>query len=100
MCIRDSSWIDCEIPTEIIYLQLEVLGKLLHICPEDEIEAVVSQWSGLELELSTRDLINDQYSLSNGGTDIDFKNHIVEEVSASVSNFLSSGVKWANDAMK
>lgn len=96
----DPSWIDCEIPTEIIYLQLEVLGKLLHICPEDEIEAVVSQWSGLELELSTRDLINDQYSLSNGGTDIDFKNHIVEEVSASVSNFLSSGVKWANDAMK
>lgn len=91
----DPNWIDSEIPTEIIYLQLEVLGKLLHICPEDEVEAVVSQWSGLELELSTRDIINDKYSLKNDTSSKEFQHKVIEEVSSSVSNFLSSGFKWA-----
>ncbi|CUS20185.1 LAQU0S01e00914g1_1 [Lachancea quebecensis] len=91
----DPSWPDSEIPTEIIYLQLEILGNLLHICPEDEIEAVVTQWSGLELELSTRDLVTDQYSLANERSENAFKRQMLEEVSGSVSNFFSSGLKWA-----
>ncbi|SCU97755.1 LAFA_0G13080g1_1 [Lachancea sp. 'fantastica'] len=92
----DPAWPDSEIPTEIIYLQLEILGKLLHVCPVEEVEAVISQWSGLESELSTRDLINDSYSLSHTNSG-DFKTKIVEEVSASASNFLSTGFKWAID---
>lgn len=91
----DPSWPDSETPTEIIYLQLEILGNLLHICPEDEIEAVVTQWSGLELELSTRDLVSDQYSLANERSENAFKRQMLEEVSSSVSNFFSSGLKWA-----
>lgn len=89
------NWLDNETPTEIIYLQLEILGKLLHICPEEEAEAVVSLWSGLELELSTRDLLNDKYSLKNISSTKEFKQKIMEDVSSTVSNFLSTGIKWA-----
>ncbi|CEP61667.1 Sec39p LALA0_S03e08086g [Lachancea lanzarotensis] len=92
----DPSWAESEIPTEIIYLQLEILGKLLHVCPVDEVEAVISQWSGLESELSTRDLINDFYSLAHGDSS-DFKAKIMGEVSTSASKFFSSGIKWAID---
>ncbi|SCV04865.1 LANO_0G13124g1_1 [Lachancea nothofagi CBS 11611] len=90
----DPSWSDSEIPTEVIYLQLEVLENLLHICPQDELEAVVSQWSGLELELSSRDLVNDPYSLANGRFTAEFKTIMLDEASPSASNFLSSSVKW------
>ncbi|SCU90474.1 LAME_0E08724g1_1 [Lachancea meyersii CBS 8951] len=89
----DPSWPNSEIPTEIIYLQLEILGSLLHICPEDEVEAVISQWSALESELSTRDLVEDQYSLLNGKPS-EFKTKVIEEVSTSASNFLSGGTRW------
>ncbi|SCV99391.1 LAFE_0A02146g1_1 [Lachancea fermentati] len=91
----DPNWPENEIPTEIIYLQLEILSKLLHICPEEEVEAVVSQWSGLEMELASRDIVNDKFSLSNNRSSKEFQQKIVQEVSSSVSNFLSSGFKWA-----
>ncbi|AET37409.1 Sec39p Ecym_1158 [Eremothecium cymbalariae DBVPG len=91
----DPTWPDNEIPTEIIYLQLEILSKLLHICPFEEVEAVVSLWSGLELELSTRSHVDDPYSLSNNKANKKLQKEIVRQVSSSVSNFLSGGIKWA-----
>lgn len=59
----DPNWHDGEIPTEILFVQLEILGELLRICPVDQVEAITSQWSALELELATRDLIKDPFSL-------------------------------------
>ncbi|AAS52812.1 AER129Cp [Eremothecium gossypii ATCC 10895] len=92
----DPTWPDNEVPTEIIYLQMEVLSRLLHICPVEDVEAVVSTWSGLELELSTRTDVRDVYSLSNNSTNPKhLRKEIVQQVSSSVSNFLSDGIKWA-----
>ncbi|CAI4035333.1 hypothetical protein SMKI_12G4850 [Saccharomyces mikatae IFO 1815] len=59
----DPNWVDNEIPTEIIVLQMNILGRLLAICPLEEVEVVTSQWSTLELELSARDLVRDKYAL-------------------------------------
>ena len=64
---RDPNWLDGEIPTEIITLKMEILGKLLEICPVEEVEIVTSQWSALELELTSRDLVHDKYSLEANG---------------------------------
>ncbi|AGO12476.1 AaceriAER129Cp [[Ashbya] aceris (nom. inval.)] len=92
----DPTWPDNEVPTEIIYLQMEVLSRLLHICPVEDVEAVVSTWSGLELELSTRTDVRDVYSLSNNNNNPKhLRKEIVQQVSSSVSNFLSDGIKWA-----
>lgn len=63
----DPNWVDNEIPTEIIILQMGILGKLLEICPLEEVEIVTSQWSTLELELSARDLVRDKYALEAQG---------------------------------
>ncbi|EJT42393.1 SEC39-like protein [Saccharomyces kudriavzevii IFO 1802] len=57
------NWVDNEIPTEIINMQMSILGQLLQICPLEEVEIVTSQWSTLELELSARDLVRDKYAL-------------------------------------
>ncbi|CAI4939536.1 ANM_HP_G0118850.mRNA.1.CDS.1 [Saccharomyces cerevisiae] len=56
----DPNWVDNEIPTEIIVLQMSILGRLLEVCPLEEVEIVTSQWSTLELELSARDLVKDK----------------------------------------
>ncbi|CAR26624.1 hypothetical protein ZYGR_0H04420 [Zygosaccharomyces rouxii] len=87
----DPNWRDGETPTEIIFLQLEILGELLQICPVDEVEAVASQWSALELELLTRDLIKDPYSLEKSSS----VNSLIQNgvslngVSSTIANFLS-----------
>ena len=60
----DPNWLDNEIPTEILMSQMEVLAELLNVCPVEEIEIITSHWSGLELELSARDLVKDKYSLA------------------------------------
>ncbi|SCV02630.1 LAMI_0H01332g1_1 [Lachancea mirantina] len=91
----DPSWPDNEIPTEIIYLQLEILGKLLHVCPVEETEAIISHWSGLELELASRDILDDEYSLRNNKSTQKFKNIILKDATNSVSNFLSGSLKWS-----
>lgn len=87
----DPNWSDGETPTEIIFLQLEILGELLQICPVDEVEAVASQWSGLELELSTRNLIKDPYSLekSSGFNSLIQNGVSLNGVSSTIANFLS-----------
>ncbi|CCD27183.1 Sec39p NDAI_0J02910 [Naumovozyma dairenensis CBS 421] len=59
----DPNWLDNEIPTEILMQQMKILSKLLYVCPVEEVEPIISYWSGLELELSIRDLVNDKYSL-------------------------------------
>ena len=64
---RDPNWLDGEIPTEILTLKMEILSKLLEICPVEEVEIVTSQWSALELELTSRDLVHDKYSLEANG---------------------------------
>lgn len=87
----DPNWIDGETPTEIIYLQLGILSKLLHVCPEKEYEVIVSQWSSLELELSTRNLISDKYSLENYQRSND---NFMNDVSTNVGNFLSGKFQW------
>lgn len=51
----DPRWPDEEAPADIQMAQLEILGDLLRSCPVEEVEAVASQWSALELELLTRD---------------------------------------------
>lgn len=84
----DPSWPDGEVPTEIIFLQLSILGDLLQICPVEEVEAVASQWSALELELVARDLIHDHYSLKNSEKSVQ-GNVIFNGVSNTFSNFLS-----------
>lgn len=87
----DPSWRDGETPTEIIFLQLEVLGELLQICPVNEVEVVASQWSALELELLTRDLVEDPYSLEKSSS----FNSLIQNgvslngVSNTIANFLS-----------
>ncbi|SSD61608.1 uncharacterized protein SCODWIG_03369 [Saccharomycodes ludwigii] len=63
--IDADNWPDLETPTEIIYLQMEVLSKLIMIIPSENMESAVSEFSRLQLELVTRDLINDKYSLKN-----------------------------------
>ncbi|KAL6943122.1 hypothetical protein ACO0RG_002107 [Hanseniaspora osmophila] len=63
--IDANHWPDLETPTEIIFLQMEILSKLLIVIPPDDMESAVSEYSRLELELSTRNLINDEYSLEN-----------------------------------
>ncbi|CDO92243.1 unnamed protein product [Kluyveromyces dobzhanskii CBS 2104] len=87
----DPNWLDGETPTEIIYLQLGIISKLLHICPEKEYEVIASQWSGLELELSTRNLISDKYSLDNAQRSSD---NFMSDVSTNVGNFLSGKFQW------
>lgn len=88
----DPNWLDGETPTEIIFLQLEILGELLHICPVDQVEAVASQWSALELELVTRDLIKDPYSLEKtAGFNSLMRNGVtLNGFGSSIVNFLSS----------
>lgn len=81
----DPNWLDGETPTEIIFLQLEILGELLEICPVNEVEAVASQWSALELELLTRDLIKDPYSLEKSSS----FGLIQNGVSNTIASFLS-----------
>lgn len=58
----DPLWPDGEAPVDILAVQMDILGDLLHVCPVEESEAIVSQWSALELELITRDPINAHYS--------------------------------------
>ncbi|CCF58567.1 hypothetical protein KAFR_0E04160 [Kazachstania africana CBS 2517] len=81
---NDPEWTDNEIPTEILLFQMDILSKLLHICPMDQMEAVTSRWSSLEMELSTRDLINDKYSLEHqNSTSLNFlKNGLSNKVSS------------------
>ncbi|QLL32415.1 hypothetical protein HG536_0C05840 [Torulaspora globosa] len=51
----DPRWPDEEAPVDVLMAQLEILGDLLRSCPVEEVEAVASQWSAIELELLTRD---------------------------------------------
>ncbi|QLQ79935.1 hypothetical protein HG537_0C05840 [Torulaspora globosa] len=51
----DPRWPDEEAPVDVLMAQLEILGDLLQSCPVEEVEAVASQWSAIELELLTRD---------------------------------------------
>lgn len=83
----DPSWLDNEIPTEVIFLQLEIVGKLLNICPTEEIELATSHWSTLEIELATRDVIHDKYSLENKSDS--YRNISLEHLSNKVSNLLN-----------
>lgn len=55
-----SNEIDEEINLNQLLLQLEIIGKLINICPIEETEKLVIQWSALELELATRDIINEK----------------------------------------
>ncbi|EDO16615.1 hypothetical protein Kpol_520p38 [Vanderwaltozyma polyspora DSM 70294] len=86
------NWIDSEVPTEYLILQLELLGDLLSVCPADGLDIVVSQWSGAELELSTRNLIDDKYSIENMGSGNEFSQaiNLLNDVSNSFTNFLSA----------
>lgn len=86
------TWPDNEIPTEVIFLQLEILGDLMHICPKSETEAIISQWSSLELELATRELTNDKYTVKNieNGDDFSQVTNLLNGVSSGVTSFLSS----------
>lgn len=54
---QDPSW--NETPTDILTLQVNLLSKLIKNCPIEEIDNIVSQWSALELELTSRDIINE-----------------------------------------
>lgn len=51
----DPTWTDGEAPIDILVAQLHILGDLLRFCPVEEVEAIVSQWSAVELEVITRD---------------------------------------------
>lgn len=58
----DPQWPDGEVPLDVLAVQMEILGDLLHVCPVEESEVIVSQWSALELELISRDPVHAQYS--------------------------------------
>lgn len=83
----DPNWMDNEIPTEVIILQMSILGRLLEICPLEEIEIVTSQWSTLELELSARDLVRDKYALYEQNGNKSSVGGIAREIFHSVTNF-------------
>lgn len=87
------NWNDGEIPTEILVFQLEITGELLHFCPIEEIEAVISHWSTLELELMTRDLIQDPYSLERQKGSENFLNF---ETASGISSTLSRLLSGSN----
>ncbi|QHS75136.1 Sec39p [Saccharomyces paradoxus] len=83
----DPNWMDNEIPTEIIILQMSILGRLLEVCPLEEVEIVTSQWSTLELELSARDLVRDKYALDGQNGNKSSVGGIAKEIFHSVTNF-------------
>ncbi|SMN21969.1 similar to Saccharomyces cerevisiae YLR440C SEC39 Component of the Dsl1p tethering complex that interacts with ER SNAREs Sec20p and Use1p [Maudiozyma saulgeensis] len=60
---KDPNWIDNETPTEILFMQMRLLSQLLQVCPVEETEVVTQQWSEIEIEIASRDLIHDKYSL-------------------------------------
>ncbi|KAL6946971.1 hypothetical protein ACO0QE_001828 [Hanseniaspora vineae] len=84
-------WPDLETPTEIVFLQMEILSKLLMVIPPEDMESAVSEYSRLELELSTRNLIDDEYSLENKQK---FNN------TKSYENFLSSFTSNVSNMLK
>ncbi|CCE61847.1 hypothetical protein TPHA_0B01740 [Tetrapisispora phaffii CBS 4417] len=91
----DPNWLDNETPTEILVLQFELSSDLLQSCPTEEMEIVISQWSSLELELLTRDIINDQYSIGNSGDskrEFSQATNLLDGVSNSVTKFISSNL--------
>lgn len=59
---RDPNWVDNETPTEILFIQMRLLSQLLQVCPVEEAELVTQQWSELEVEIASRDLVHDKYS--------------------------------------
>ena len=59
---RDPNWVDNETPTEILFIQMRLLSQLLQVCPVEETEIVTQQWSELEVEIASRDLVHDKYS--------------------------------------
>ncbi|CAB4256519.1 similar to Saccharomyces cerevisiae YLR440C SEC39 Component of the Dsl1p tethering complex that interacts with ER SNAREs Sec20p and Use1p [Maudiozyma barnettii] len=59
---KDPNWVDNETPTEILFMQMRLLSQLLQVCPVDETEVVTQQWSEIEIEIASRDLIHDKYS--------------------------------------
>lgn len=83
----DPNWVDNEIPTEIIVLQMSILGRLLEVCPLEEVEIVTSQWSTLELELSARDLVKDKYALDGQNDNKSKVGGIAREIFHNVTNF-------------
>ncbi|EJS42638.1 sec39p [Saccharomyces arboricola H-6] len=83
----DPNWVDNEIPTEIIILQMSILGQLLEICPLEEVEIITSQWSTLELELSARDLVKDKYALDEQNGNKSSVGGIAREIFHNVTSF-------------
>ncbi|KAG0663121.1 hypothetical protein C6P45_000900 [Maudiozyma exigua] len=59
---RDPNWVDNETPTEILFIQMRLLSQLLQVCPVEECEIITQQWSELEVEIASRDLVHDKYS--------------------------------------
>lgn len=47
-------WLDTEIPKESIKSQLDLLAKVLKICPVKNTQVIIAQWSSLDMELSLR----------------------------------------------
>jgi len=47
-------WLDTEAPESVIKEQLDLLAKVLKICPVKNTQDIISQWSHLDLELSLR----------------------------------------------
>lgn len=87
----DPQWPDGEAPVDVLAVQMEILGELLHVCPVEESEVVVSQWSALELELVTRDPIHAQYSEECvGGPENVFQRGVLSNgISSKFTGFLS-----------
>lgn len=60
---RDPNWVDNKTPTEILFMQMHLLSQLLQVCSVEDVEVVTQQWSELEIEIASRDLVHDKYSL-------------------------------------
>lgn len=54
---QDPQWI--ETPIDVLIQQINLLSKLINKCPVEEIDNIVSIWSALELDLTSRDIINE-----------------------------------------
>lgn len=86
----DPRWPDGEAPLDILVVQLEILGDLLQLCPVEEAEAVVSQWSAIEVELITRDPSLARLSAKGPeGPSSYLQKNMLSGVSQTLSSFLS-----------
>lgn len=95
----DPNWPDGEIPTEIIILQMSLLSNLLKVCPLEEIDLVASQWSSLELELTSRDLIHDSYSIEMQGTSDNQSNSILPDSAQMITKMSHHVSRYISNSM-